>query len=150
MLTQQKLDACPTQVTCDLIFGKALSCITDHAHGQGSRSWSTSCTPARRPSWPPSRTWSCSSRSSDSPTRSEFLKGVIIRQALNFVEFFSCCPILNPFNIREKVEISKVMTTCPPNISAGCRVEVAGKIREIRSSQNCWDGNCTEFREKIV
>ena len=66
-------------------------------------------------------------------------KGVINAKCTTKSERLHCrqdeifVPKLNPFNIREKVEIRKEKTTCPSNLSAGCRAKVAGKIREIKN-----------------
>ena len=46
---------------------------------------------------------------------------------------FLFCPILNPFNIRDKVEIGEEKTTCPLDLGAGCGAKVAGKIGEIEN-----------------
>ena len=40
------------------------------------------------------------------------------------------CPILNPLNIREKVETGKEKTINPPNFEGKCRAKLPEKIRQ--------------------
>ena len=55
------------------------------------------------------------------------------KSAKKMVDFTNNCPILNPFKIREKVEIGEEKMTCSPNVSAGCHAKFFGIISEIEN-----------------
>ena len=58
--------------------------------------------------------------------------GVI--KAKKFPKFKNSCPILNPFNIREKIEIGEEKTSCPPKFKLrmprrSCRKNLRNSVK---------------------